>query len=60
MSSIDIQRAMNWVNNVVRPALRKEGSNTGTEQKAVTSDMSDDEIIAKAIQIAKKRVSLTR
>jgi prophage antirepressor-like protein len=44
-----------WVTRVVLPAIRKDGAYIQGEEKVVTGEMSDDELLAKAFGILQKK-----
>lgn len=46
----------NWVTQVVLPAIRKDGAYVMGEEKVVTGEMSEDELILRAQQILLRKV----
>uniref|UniRef100_UPI0030D8A3D7 BRO-N domain-containing protein n=2 Tax=Pseudomonas sp. EA_35y_Pfl2_R5 TaxID=3088690 RepID=UPI0030D8A3D7 len=52
----DARAFQDWVTRVVLPAIRKDGSYVLGEEKVVTGEMSDDELFAKAVLAAQKKV----
>lgn len=45
-----------WVTKVVLPAIRKDGAYIKDEEKVATGEMSEDELILKAVGILQKKV----
>lgn len=45
-----------WVTKVVLPAIRKDGAYIMGEEKVVTGEMSEDELVLKAVGILQKKV----
>ncbi|MDF3822001.1 BRO family protein [Leptospira sp. 96542] len=50
----DFQR---WVTSVVLPAIRKDGAYVKGEEKVATGEMSEDELLAKAVIAAHAKVA---
>jgi len=46
----------NWVTKVVLPAIRKDGAYVMGEEKVVTGEMSEDELVLKAVSILQAKV----
>jgi prophage antirepressor-like protein len=45
-----------WVTRVVLPSIRKDGGYISGEEKVVTGEMSEDELILKALTVLKTKV----
>jgi len=45
-----------WVCDVVLPAIRKDGAYVMGEEKVVTGEMSEDELVLKAVGILQRKV----
>ncbi|WP_175254160.1 hypothetical protein [Pseudomonas sp. BMW13] len=45
-----------WVTRVVLPAIRKDGAYILGEEKVVTGEISEDELILRAMQAQQKKV----
>lgn len=46
----------NWVTKVVLPAIRKDGGYVHGEEHVVSGDMSEDELVLKAMEVMKRKV----
>lgn len=50
------KKFQNWVVSVVLPAIRKDGAYIMGEEKVLTGEMSEDDLIAKALSIVTKKL----
>jgi prophage antirepressor-like protein len=48
-----------WVTREVLPAIRKDGAYISGEEKVATGEMSEDELVLKAVNILKTKVERT-
>ncbi|MCU4652250.1 BRO family protein [Roseibacterium sp. SDUM158016] len=49
-----------WVTRVVLPAIRKDGAYVSGEEKVTTGEMSDDELVRKAMSILDAKIERLR
>lgn len=55
-NSSEARAFQDWVTRVVLPAIRKDGSYVLGEEKVVTGELSEDELILRAMQAQQKKV----
>jgi len=51
-----VEKFESWVMDIVLPAIRKDGGYIDKEEKVITGEMSEDELIYKAMQMMDKKI----
>lgn len=52
----EARKFQDWVTGTVLPSLRKDGGYIVGEEEVVTGEMTDDELLARALQVATKKL----